>query len=108
MAIINCPACGARISSVATECEHCGTKFDDSVDSEKAERDARNARWNKKARLQNFSFLSMLVFAIGALLMYFGMSQADDLYQEIGRYMVGLGFVGYIAFRALIFWMRWQ
>jgi len=108
MAIVNCPACGQRISSVATKCEHCKTSFDESVDSEKAERDARNARFNKKAKLQNYSFLSMLVFAIGALLMYLGMSQSDPLYQEIGQVMIGLGFVGYIAFRGLIFWMRWQ
>lgn len=108
MAIINCPACGQRISSVATQCEYCKTSFDDSIDSEKAEREARNARLDKKARLMNYSFLSMLVFAIGALMMYYGMSEADSLYQEIGRYMIGVGFVGYIACRGLIFWMRWS
>ena len=108
MAIVNCPVCGERISSAATQCEHCKTSFDDSSDSEKLEREARDKRLNKKARLQNYSFLAMLTFATGAILLYFGMSETNALYQEIGRYLLALGFVGYVALRGMIFWMKWR
>ncbi len=108
MAIINCPACKERISSAVETCPHCGTAINDVESIEKAERDTRNQRFKKKARLQNMSFLCMLVFATGALLMYFGMTNSDNLYQEIGRLMIGLGFIGYIGFRAAIMYMKWN
>ena len=108
MAIIQCPACGERISSAVEICPHCHTNVNDQESIEKAERAARNLNFNKRNRLQNYSFLCMMLFAAGALLMYFGMSNADDLYQEIGRLMIGLGFVGYVGFRAAIMLMKWQ
>ena len=108
MAIINCPACNERMSSTQQVCPHCGTSVTDDDSIERAERKARNQRFKKKARLQNMSFLRMLTFATGALLMYFGMTNSDSLYQEIGRLLIGLGFVGYIGFRAAIMYMKWR
>ena len=108
MAIINCPACKERISSTLTICPHCGTDVNDKESIEKADRKARNDRFKKQSRLQNMSFLCMLLFASGALLMYYGMTNSDSLYQEIGRLMIGLGFVGYIGFRAAILLMKWK
>ena len=108
MAIINCPACNERMSSTQPVCPHCGTGVSDDDSIERAERKARNQRFKKKARLQNMSFLCMLTFATGALLMYFGMTNSDSLYQEIGRLLIGLGFVGYIGFRAAIMNMKWK
>lgn len=108
MALIYCPACSERISSTHTVCPHCKASVKDEETIEKAERKARNERFKKKARLQNYSFLSMVVFAAGAMLLYLGMSNSDDLYQEIGRLLIGLGFVGYIAFRAMIAYMKWS
>jgi len=40
--------------------------------------------------------------------MYFGMTNSDKLYQEIGRLLIGLGFLGYIGFRAAIMYMKWK
>ena len=108
MAIINCPACGERISSTLTECPHCGASPNDLDMIEKAQRESRNQRLNKRARLQNMSFLCMMLFASGALLMYFGMTNSDNLYQQLGRYMIGAGFIGYIGFRAAILYMKWK
>lgn len=108
MAIINCPACNEHMSSTQQVCPHCGTSVTDDDSIERAERKARNQRFKKKARLQNMSFLCMLTFATGALLMYFGMTNSDSLYQEIGRLLIGLGFVGYIGFRAAIMYMKWR
>ena len=108
MAIIKCPACGERISSAAKECPHCGAVFGDEDEAERLERKARNLRFKKKAQLQNYSFLAMVAFAAGALLMYFGMGEADELYQDIGRFLVALGFISYIGLRATLLWMKWK
>jgi hypothetical protein len=108
MAIIQCPACGERISSAATDCSQCGVAFGDDEAAEKLERQARNLRFKKKAQLQNYSFLAMVAFAAGALLMYFGMGENDDLYQDIGRFLVAFGFISYIVLRASLMWMKWR
>ena len=108
MAIIKCPACNERISSAATSCPHCGAEFGDEDSAEKLERQARHKRFHKRAQLQNYSFLAMVMFAGGALLMYFGMGESDDLYQDIGRFLVASGFVSYIGLRAALLWMKWN
>ena len=108
MAIIKCPSCSERISSAALECPHCSAVFGDEDNAEKLERQARNKRFKKRAQLQNYSFLAMVAFAGGALLMYFGMGEAYELYQDIGRFLVALGFISYIGLRAALLWMKWS
>lgn len=102
MAIINCPACGKRISSVATECDYCKTAFADGIDDEKVQRNARNVRLVKKQKLQNFSFLFVLLFATGALVMYLGMTDQDEMLNLSGRVMIAVGFIGYVTTRIIL------
>ncbi len=99
MAIINCPACGKRISSVAESCEYCKADFNADVDNEEFLRSARKTRLAKKQRLQNISFLFIVLFTAGALIMYMGMSDQNELFNTSGRIMVALGFVGYVVTR---------
>jgi len=106
MAIINCPSCNKRISSVAINCEYCKAVFDDSVDDEKLMRDIRNKRYTKRQRIQNISFLSVLLFAAGAIVMYFGITDSDTGVSDTGRIMLSIGFVGYIVGRVLMFMSR--
>ncbi len=104
MAIIKCPACNKRISSVAETCQYCNTVFSDDKDDEAILRSANNARHLKKQRLQNFSFLFIVLFTAGALLMYLGLSDGDESMNTGGRVMIALGFVGYVSLRiALMF-----
>jgi len=99
MAIINCPVCNKRISSVAESCEYCKTEFSDDTNDEQVLRTARNARFLKIQRLQNFSFLFIVLFTAGALLMYLGISEQNDTFNTGGRVMVALGFIGYVVTR---------
>ncbi|MCP4411495.1 MAG: zinc ribbon domain-containing protein [Gammaproteobacteria bacterium] len=104
MAIIKCPACSKRISSVADTCQYCNTVFSNDKDDEAILRSAKNARLLKKQRLQNFSFLFIVLFTAGALVMYFGLSDGDESMKTGGRVMIALGFVGYVTLRiALMF-----
>ena len=106
MAIINCPSCNKRISSVAVSCEYCKAVFDDSDDDEKLMRDISNKRFAKRQRIQNISFLSVLLFAAGAITMYFGITDSDTMVSDVGRIMLSIGFVGYIVGRVLMFMSR--
>jgi len=87
---------------VAERCEHCKTVFGSDLNDEKILRAAKNARIMKKQRLQNFSFLFIVLFTAGALVMYLGMSDQDETLNTAGRVMVALGFVGYVATRIFL------
>jgi len=106
MAIINCPSCGKRISSVTTTCQFCKTEFDDSMDDEKLMREMRSKRFAKTRRLQNSSFLSVLLFATGAIVMYYGITDASEVVNYAGRLMLAIGFIGYISTRLMMFMSR--
>jgi len=108
MAIVKCPSCGSRISSVATQCGECKVVFGVGDDNERLERIARNKRLDKKARIQNYSFLCVMAFAAGSLLMYWGITESYGTYREIGQYLIAIGFVGYIFLRGLLVWMKWH
>ncbi|MCP3673725.1 MAG: zinc ribbon domain-containing protein [Gammaproteobacteria bacterium] len=99
MAIINCPVCNKRISSVATQCEFCKTDFADGIDDEKLLRKAKNKRFIQIQRLQNFSFLFVMLFATGALVMYLGITDQDETLNLSGRVMLAAGFIGYVIAR---------
>jgi len=99
MAIINCPACSKRISSVAESCQYCNTIFSDDMDDEAILRSAKNSRLLKKQRLQNYSFLFIVLFTAGALLMYFGLSDGNEAMNSTGRVMIASGFIGYVVLR---------
>ena len=103
MAIINCPVCDKRISSAAKACQFCKTDFSEEVDDETHIRTANNLRFKKRQRYQNLSFLFVLLFSIGALLMYFGMADQDSLLNNIGTILLSLGFIGYVSVRLLLF-----
>jgi len=106
MAIINCPGCNKRISSAATSCQYCKIKFNDDIDEEQQIRKASNVRFMKLQRLQNFSFLFVMLFATGAMVMYFGITDANDNLNFAGRLLLGLGFIGYVVSRVLLVMSR--
>ena len=106
MAIINCPACNKRISSVAESCQFCKTIFTDDLDEEQQIRVARNSRFIKVQRLQNFSFLFVMLFAAGALVMYLGISDQDEVFNFTGRGMIAVGFLGYVIARVMLLLAR--
>jgi hypothetical protein len=102
MAIIQCPACDERISSRATQCPKCKLDFETVDDFEAQQRKLSSVRFKKQMRLQNMSFIAVLLFATGVLFLYFSMEQPDGSYALTGRVMLGVGFVGYIAARVML------
>ena len=103
MAIISCPACSKRISSAAKQCQFCKATFDDSIDDEKIAREYQNKRFAKKQSLQNYSFLTVLLFTAGVILMYVGSENGNEILNQAGTIALSIGFVGYIVTRFMLF-----
>ncbi|TKB52831.1 zinc ribbon domain-containing protein [Ferrimonas aestuarii] len=100
MALIDCPACGKRISDKAKTCTHC--KVDMSGSTEKIESAQRIAAINKKTQLLNHSFLSLLSFVGGAALWFWGGEAAQNWRQPVGIGLMTCGFVGYLITRVRV------
>lgn len=106
MSIINCPVCDKRISSAAKLCLHCNTVFNTTDDVEQVGRAVRNYRFKKLQRLQNFSFVFVMLFATGAIVMYFGISESNEMFNVSGRVMLAIGFIGYVTTRIILLYNR--
>jgi hypothetical protein len=106
MALINCPACQARVSNVAKECPQCGFDLVHGVADEETLRTLRQRRYRDRMYvLKMFSFTAMAIAMIGAIPMLFSYiqaieaSQPAELLSHWGVYLVGVGFVFYALVR---------
>ncbi len=119
MAIINCRICGKRISNKAKSCSHCGAVFSADGSVENLESAQMIQKMKKSSRIQTISFISIIVFVIGILLWYFevnltayfnknlGMNlQFGKEVQSVAKYVLALGFVGYVAARFMIYFNK--
>ncbi len=119
MSIINCIVCGKKISSRAKSCSHCGAVFSQEGEIENLENAQVMQKLKKSSRLQTLSFISVIVFLLGILLWNFEgditayLNKTFDLKLQfnnqvlnIARYVLALGFVGYIASRFMIYFNK--
>lgn len=106
MSIVHCPSCAQRISSLATECPHCGySKNNTQIDPETLRtRELRRSRYH--ARM--LTYLGMLITMAGFLLWWFQNTGFDQLPGQISRLLIGVGLVGYLAARVWLFYVKRQ
>ncbi|USD35772.1 zinc ribbon domain-containing protein [Ferrimonas sp. SCSIO 43195] len=97
MALIDCPACGKRISDKAKSCSHC--KVDLTADTESIESAQRISAINKRTQLMNHSFVALLAFVGGFALWFWGGEAAANWRQPTGIGLMAAGFVGYLVTR---------
>jgi len=76
--------------------------FSDDLDEERQIRVASNKRFMKIQRLQNSSFLFVMLFAAGAMVMYFGITDQNEMLNSSGRIMLSIGFIGYVVARVML------
>ncbi len=98
MALINCPACSARVSSRAETCSNCNAPIANRND-EASERALARARWNKRKRLQNLAFLSIVSFMVGVGLLWSLRGEPDSWSFKTGVWLSAAGFFGYAILR---------
>lgn len=101
MSIVRCPSCSQRISSLATECPHCGySKSGTQIDPEILRvRQLRRSRY--QARM--LTYLGMLIAMVGFLVWWFQNTGFEQLPGQISRLLIGAGLVGYLTARVWLF-----
>ncbi|WP_394392864.1 zinc ribbon domain-containing protein [Shewanella woodyi] len=97
MALIECPSCNKRISSKATECQHCRSQL--SGDNQVL---SKISHIKRSAQLVNQGLLSMSLFIAGVVVWFWGGEPAEGLRSYIGGACFVLGFVGYLVTRLQI------
>jgi len=98
MALIQCSVCNKRISDKSITCASCGAPVN-SKDAEATERAERNLRWKRNKRIQNYSFLTLLTFLIGAFLFWAHRDEIHSWSYYIGVFLLSTGFIGYSVLR---------
>lgn len=106
MAIVKCPVCGQRISSLAKVCHHCGARLG-SLSSSDMDRLARQ-RWRRHAdRAANATYVALAMLVIGAIWWFGAPPQGWFLPPPLATLvLVPLGLVLYLLGRSWLFWLR--
>jgi len=103
MAIIQCPACKQRISSLAKVCPHCGVAL-----AELSEEDLASVRQRRLDgqlfRARNLTIAAMAVALLGIIWWLFaGPDQA-----QVAAALIGVGGLAYVGSRAWMMWLQSQ
>lgn len=108
MAIIHCPACNRRISSVAGTCPHCHQAIGELDRSERNELARR--RWRARLhRARTLTYLAMGLVVAGALVWW--MTPPAGLMPPVSMaaaVLLGLGIVGYVVSWSWMLWLRYM
>lgn len=99
MAIIQCPACGKKISNKAAACPHCG------VDKQSNGQPARRPRGKKKANLMTQQLIAVSIFIAGALWMIsIHLAATPRPYPIAALVFTATGGIWYLLTRARMLW----
>ncbi len=114
MALVNCPACRTKMSSVAKVCPKCNYSRDPEaeIDPEQVKLFQRRLFRDRMYKLRMFSYVAMTITMIGALPMLWdyirGIENAEPviLLEHWGVYAIAVGFVFYLAIRIFMVMVR--
>ncbi|MFU8877083.1 MAG: hypothetical protein ACNA7E_03000 [Wenzhouxiangellaceae bacterium] len=106
MAIIHCPACNQRMSSVAKACPACHEPVGEL--SEEQRQTLLMRRWRDRIyRARNFTYLAMALVVFG--LLGWWMSEPQGLAMPVGTIpaiLLSVGVVGYLLGWGWLLWVR--
>lgn len=107
MAVINCPACNKKISDKAKICSHCSFEMGE-MNEDSLKRIKMEQKIKKQNTLMNHSFIAMLLFC-GGFLMLFWQNAQPGSWQYIASVSSSvLGFVLYLVTRIRIILVKRQ
>jgi len=108
MAIIRCPSCDQRISSLATSCSHCYEPVGKLSDEQRDRLALR--RWRDRLyRARNFTYLSMTLVVIGMIAWWIGEPEGLVLpMTPLAGYLLGAGTTAYVLSWGWLAWLRWR
>lgn len=110
MALINCPACRTKISSVAKVCPSCGYSRDSEAkaDPEQIKLFQRRLFRDRMYKLRMFSYVAMSITMIGAFPMLWNYIKGIEAGEPVvllnhwGIYAIAVGFLMYVIIRVLM------
>ena len=107
MAVINCASCGKKISDKAKTCGHCD--FDLTGLDTNAQSALANANRIKKSQsLMNQSFVAMLLFCGGFLMVFMHSEEPDSWRYQVAIASTVLGFILYIVNRVRLVMLKYK
>ncbi len=98
MAIISCPSCNKSISDKHKHCPHCDTAFAE-LNEEELQEIAARAKFRRRQRLTNESFIALMLFLSGFLYLYSRTPAQGSLELMICRGAIAVGIVWYLVNR---------
>ena len=105
MAIIDCPNCRKKVSDKAKECSHCHVDIQN-LDKEKLQGIKKVAKINKSQSLMNHSFIAMLLFCGGVLMLYWRSDEPESIAYITALTATVVGFLLYILTRIRILLLK--
>ncbi|MFC3193066.1 hypothetical protein ACFODZ_02315 [Marinicella sediminis] len=114
MALVNCPACRTKISSLAKVCPKCQYSRDPNaeVDEEQVRLFQKRLFRDRMYKLRMFSYVAMTITMIGALPMLWdyitGIESGEpiEMLEHWGVYAISVGFFLYLVIRVLMALVR--
>ncbi|WP_025820419.1 hypothetical protein [Shewanella marina] len=97
MALVQCPQCDKRISSLAKSCQYCHADLSGNTDSMRVINHIQQS-----TKLMNQSFLALTLFIAGVVIWFWGGEVATGMRAIIGAICFVVGFVGYLYTRVRI------
>jgi hypothetical protein len=106
MAIIHCPNCARRISSLAPVCPHCHTPLGELTPDEQHRLKVR--RWKATVyRAANLSYLALTLLVVGSIWWWFHGPDGWALPPPAGGIvMITVGAALYVVARFWLLWLR--
>lgn len=108
MAIVRCPSCDQRISSLSDSCPHCHEALL-VLSQEQRERLALR-RWRDRVyRARNFTYLAMALVVAGLIAWWIGEPQGLTLpMTSLAGYLLGAGAAAYLISWSWLLWLRFR
>ena len=102
MALINCPSCGKKISSVAPLCPHCGLQRGEVSEEQLQEFRRRRMRDHVyHLKMASYAALTLLVAAFG---WYWAETESFQYQSSMGPYLLfSIGAAVYLVIRIFLF-----
>ncbi|PCI60799.1 MAG: hypothetical protein COB35_08120 [Gammaproteobacteria bacterium] len=107
MAIINCPSCGKKVSDQAINCSHCQLDLKN-ADADQIQHLNKISKINKSQSLMNHSFIAMILFCGGVLMLFWRSSDPLSLEYKASVAATVIGFVLYIVTRIRLFLLKFK